>query len=292
MRIGEWRYSSTHSLNSALYGGVWPASCPGRFTPRERAPDTHRIGGWVGPRAVMDVVKRKIPSPRREMNPRISVVQTVAQRYTDWVITAPFLEKVHNKTEFVIILKMTHRLNSCTAFRNIILAATRSLRLIQTFLLQSLLCGLQSRVSNCHSWHVATLSPAFRVAMSAAESQQLTSPVTAHMQPAHFGATTTALSPIGCCTGSVLNSSVQKHIWLSVKCGEHDKLCTLNTLPLSNLAVMDNFLMVTREMRAVIPQLVQRWATGWTIGVLGFDSRQGLGTFLFTTGSRTALGPT
>jgi hypothetical protein len=28
------------------------------------------------------------------------------------------------------------------------------------------------------------------------------------------------------------------------------------------------------------------------IGVLGFDSRQGLGIFLFTTASRTALGPT
>jgi hypothetical protein len=30
----------------------------------------------------------------------------------------------------------------------------------------------------------------------------------------------------------------------------------------------------------------------WTIGVLGFDSRRGLGVFLFTTASRTALGPT
>jgi hypothetical protein len=31
---------------------------------------------------------------------------------------------------------------------------------------------------------------------------------------------------------------------------------------------------------------------GWTIGVLGFDSRRGLGVFLFTTVSRTALKPT
>jgi hypothetical protein len=31
---------------------------------------------------------------------------------------------------------------------------------------------------------------------------------------------------------------------------------------------------------------------GWTIGVLGFDFRRGLGIFLFTTVSRTALGPT
>jgi len=30
---------------------------------------------------------------------------------------------------------------------------------------------------------------------------------------------------------------------------------------------------------------------GWTVGVLGFDSRQGLGIFLFTTASRTVLEP-
>jgi hypothetical protein len=34
------------------------------------------------------------------------------------------------------------------------------------------------------------------------------------------------------------------------------------------------------------------WATSWTIGVLRFDSRRGLGIFLFTTASRTALEPT
>jgi hypothetical protein len=40
--------------------------------PRERAPGTHWIGGRVGPRAVLDaVVKRKIPSPRRESNPAL-----------------------------------------------------------------------------------------------------------------------------------------------------------------------------------------------------------------------------
>jgi hypothetical protein len=69
--------------------GEWSASRPGRFTPRERAPGTHWIGGWVGPTAVLDaVVKRKIPSPLRESNPRTPIVQPVAQRYTDWAITA------------------------------------------------------------------------------------------------------------------------------------------------------------------------------------------------------------
>jgi len=29
------------------------ASLPGRFTPRERAPGTHWLGGWMGLRAVL-----------------------------------------------------------------------------------------------------------------------------------------------------------------------------------------------------------------------------------------------
>jgi hypothetical protein len=71
-------------LNSALDGGEWSASRLGRFIPRERACDTHGIGGWIGPRAVPDtVVKRKIPSPRRESNSRTPIAQPVAQRYTD-----------------------------------------------------------------------------------------------------------------------------------------------------------------------------------------------------------------
>jgi hypothetical protein len=42
----------------ALDGGEWSASRLGRFTPKERAPGTHWIGGWVGPRAVLDAVVR------------------------------------------------------------------------------------------------------------------------------------------------------------------------------------------------------------------------------------------
>jgi hypothetical protein len=80
--LEEWRYSFTHSLTSAIVGGEWSASRPGRFTPREIALGNHWIGGWVGPRAILDaVVKRKIPSSRRESSPRIPIVQHVAQRY-------------------------------------------------------------------------------------------------------------------------------------------------------------------------------------------------------------------
>jgi hypothetical protein len=49
-----------------------------------RAPGIHWIGGWVGPRAVLDVVvKRKIPSSHQELNPRTLIIQPVAQHYTD-----------------------------------------------------------------------------------------------------------------------------------------------------------------------------------------------------------------
>jgi hypothetical protein len=47
-------------LISALAGGKWSASRPGRFTSRERVADTHRIGGfWVGPRAGPDDVEKR-----------------------------------------------------------------------------------------------------------------------------------------------------------------------------------------------------------------------------------------
>jgi hypothetical protein len=48
-------------LTFALDGGEWSASLPGRFTPREGAPDTHWIGGWMGPRAGLDAVMKEIP---------------------------------------------------------------------------------------------------------------------------------------------------------------------------------------------------------------------------------------
>jgi hypothetical protein len=42
-------------LNTALVEGEWSASRPSRFIPGgKRAPGTHWIGGWVGPRAGLD----------------------------------------------------------------------------------------------------------------------------------------------------------------------------------------------------------------------------------------------
>jgi hypothetical protein len=58
-------------LTFVLVGGEWSASRPGRFTPGERAPVPHSIGGWVGPRAGLgDVEKRKfLTLPGLELRP-------------------------------------------------------------------------------------------------------------------------------------------------------------------------------------------------------------------------------
>jgi hypothetical protein len=74
-------------LTSALVGGEWSASRPGRFTPAERAPVTHGVGGWVDPRAGLDdVEKRKfLTLPELEIQPLCHP----ARSYTDCALPAP-----------------------------------------------------------------------------------------------------------------------------------------------------------------------------------------------------------
>jgi hypothetical protein len=83
---GERRYSSYSFSTSALDGGEWSASRPGRaFTP-----GTHCTGGWVGPRAGLDTEARgRILCPRRGSNPDRPVVQPVVRHYTAWANPAP-----------------------------------------------------------------------------------------------------------------------------------------------------------------------------------------------------------
>jgi hypothetical protein len=79
-------------LTSALAGGEWSASRPGRFISGERAVGTHFVGGWVDPRAGLnDVEKIKFFTlPGLELDP--SVVHPVASRYTDYAIPAPVIK--------------------------------------------------------------------------------------------------------------------------------------------------------------------------------------------------------
>jgi hypothetical protein len=57
-------------LTSALVGGEWSASRPACFTSGERAPGTHWIGGWVGPRRSGQRAERKfLILPGLELRP-------------------------------------------------------------------------------------------------------------------------------------------------------------------------------------------------------------------------------
>jgi hypothetical protein len=79
-------------LTSTLAGGEWSISCPCRFTPRERAPDTHWIGGWVDPRTGLDDLEKRRFLPYWDSNSDPSVVQPVASHYTDYSITDPVIK--------------------------------------------------------------------------------------------------------------------------------------------------------------------------------------------------------
>jgi hypothetical protein len=65
--LGKWRY----------WVVSWSASQPGRFIPREKAPRTRWIGGWVGLRSGLDTVAEKKFCTYRELNPAHTVRSSV-----------------------------------------------------------------------------------------------------------------------------------------------------------------------------------------------------------------------
>jgi hypothetical protein len=71
-------------LASAVVGGEWSASCPGRFTPEQKTPRYPLAR--VGPRAGLDGVKKRkfLTLAGLELQP--SVFQPVPSRYTDWAV--------------------------------------------------------------------------------------------------------------------------------------------------------------------------------------------------------------
>jgi hypothetical protein len=62
--------------------------------------------GWTPELDV--VVNRKIPSLRQESNPRIPIIQPIAQRYTDLVPRITVLHSV--ESEFVPVLNILHNI--------------------------------------------------------------------------------------------------------------------------------------------------------------------------------------
>jgi hypothetical protein len=54
----------THAfLTLALVQSEWSVSRPGRFIAGEKAPETHGIDDWVGPRTGLDAVEKRIILP-------------------------------------------------------------------------------------------------------------------------------------------------------------------------------------------------------------------------------------
>jgi hypothetical protein len=68
-------HSSNSFKTSALEGGGWSASRPGRLYPRGR-PGTHCTGRWVGPRTGLDKCGKSRPTG---FDPR--TVQPVGSRF-------------------------------------------------------------------------------------------------------------------------------------------------------------------------------------------------------------------
>jgi len=67
-------------LTTILDGGELSTSCPSHFTPRERSPNTHWIGDWVGPRASLDMVakrKKLLPCVCWKSNPDLPACSLV-----------------------------------------------------------------------------------------------------------------------------------------------------------------------------------------------------------------------
>jgi hypothetical protein len=58
----DWRYILHVFLTSALDGDEWSASCPGCFTPGERASGIHWLRIWLGPGVGLVAVAQRTDS--------------------------------------------------------------------------------------------------------------------------------------------------------------------------------------------------------------------------------------
>jgi hypothetical protein len=57
--MGKWMYKLHTLLDLAVDGGEWSASGTSYFIPRETAPSTHWIGGYMSPRISLDAVAKR-----------------------------------------------------------------------------------------------------------------------------------------------------------------------------------------------------------------------------------------
>jgi hypothetical protein len=58
--MAEWMYRSTFSWPRYYLEESDQVHAPAALTPDERAPSTHWIGGWVGPRTGLDDTEKRV----------------------------------------------------------------------------------------------------------------------------------------------------------------------------------------------------------------------------------------
>jgi hypothetical protein len=75
-------------LTLALAESEWSASRHGRFIHGGKSPSTNWIGGWVGPRASLDNMRRENSWPYWDSELDPLVIQLIASHYTDCAIPA------------------------------------------------------------------------------------------------------------------------------------------------------------------------------------------------------------
>jgi hypothetical protein len=87
-RLGERWYSSYSFSTSALDGGEWPASRPGRALASGKGPKVPIVqeAGWAPERVWTQRIEKKSFRLCRGSNLDSPVVQPVARHYTDWAI--------------------------------------------------------------------------------------------------------------------------------------------------------------------------------------------------------------
>jgi hypothetical protein len=91
-------------LTSALNGGEQSGSRPGRFAPRERAPGTHWIGGWVGPKTVLKAVSKRKIKTSEESSTKKTAENQVARLFCNALQDAICIRDVNKKEEVEISL--------------------------------------------------------------------------------------------------------------------------------------------------------------------------------------------